>query len=137
MSEVTVTGQINAAADDVWASVGDFSGIHKFVSAITNVTMASDTERSCALGMGGATKDILDSRNDENRTLVFHIEDPNPLPFENYVSTMVVRDAGQGSEFEWSATFEPSGMAENEVVAMLTGLYEDAVQSLKKLHEPA
>jgi len=38
------------------------------------------------------------------------------------------------SEVEWSSTFEPKGMAEEEVAKMIKDIYLTALSGLKKLH---
>jgi len=68
------------------------------------------------------------------KTLSYSITN-SPLPLANYLSTVKVKDLGNGGcEVEWSSTFEPKGMAEKEVAKMINDIYVSAIDGLKKLH---
>jgi len=57
------------------------------------------------------------------------------LPVENYLGTVKVTDLGNDRcEVEWSSTFEPKGLPEEEVSKMINDVYVSAIDGLKKLH---
>ncbi len=57
-------------------------------------------------------------------------------PFRNCLTTMLVRDLGQGqAEVEWSATFEADGLPADEARDMLEGALTANCLALKQFME--
>lgn len=137
MARVSKTTTIQASPDVVWDTVGDFGGIHTYVEAIADVTTEGDgigTMRTLTLQDGAQITERLDHRDDEARELRYSIVQ-SPLPLEDYAATAQVRAKGpKACAITWSATFEPRGAPEDEVVELIEGLYAMAFEGLKKLH---
>ena len=56
------------------------------------------------------------------RTLQYSII-AGPLPFEDYLATVEVREDGDGCQVEWSSTFEPKGISEEQASGIIEGIY--------------
>lgn len=140
MASVSKTTTIQAAPDAVWDTVRDFGGIHTYVDAIADVTTEGTgvgMRRTLTLQDGAQILERLDHRDDEARELRYSIV-RSPLPLDDYVATAGVRAKGpEACEITWSATFDPTGTPESEVVEQIGGLYAMAFEGLKALHGPS
>ncbi len=137
MTQISKSTTLNASANEVWGTVGDFNGLPKFVPAFSASAMEGDgvgARRTLTLQDGGTILESLESLDEEARTLTYAIIE-SPLPITGYVSTMAVRDLGAGRcEFNWSSNFDVQGAPEAEVVAILEGVYAAGLDGLRQLH---
>ena len=55
-----------------------------------------------------------------------------PFPVTNYLSTLCVRDAGdgRGSRVDWSGQFAPDGISDEEASRLFRGIYEAGLKVL-------
>lgn len=136
MPQVNVVRTINAPADFVWNTVRAFSGLEQYFSAFVSSTVEGSgvgATRVLNLGDGGQFVERLESVEDKTRTLTYRILQC-PLPIENYVGTVTVEDAGDGtSRVTWSSTFDASKDAESSMVEMFDGAYADGIGGLEML----
>jgi hypothetical protein len=133
--KVTMKTQINASVDEVWAIVGDFNGLPKFVAA----AVKSDVEgvgigsvRTITLPDGALLTERLEEYDSNGKTLKYAILE-GPLPVENYLSTMEVKSTKNGCEFEWSSQFDGKGVTDEEARAAITGVYQLGFDGLTKI----
>ena len=141
MTNVTEKGTINAAADEVWKTLSSFRDVEKYIPLVKSSTVEGSgvgAKRICIIpnesGGEGKVEEELKSLDNDAKTFSYSITS-SPLPLENYLSTVKVKDLGNGRcEVEWSSTFEPKGMPEEEVAKMIKDIYLTALSGLKKLH---
>jgi hypothetical protein len=138
MAEVSMSMTLNTPASEVWKTISDFNGLPNFVAAIaTSTTEGSGVgaQRTLTLQEGGPPIiERLESFDEKARTLSYSIVE-SPLPLENYVSTMQVRELSKNScEITWLSTFEPKGVPEAEAKKIVEGVYSTGFEGLKKLH---
>ncbi len=141
MTNVTEKGTINATADEVWKTLSSFRNVEKYIPLVKSSTVEGSgvgAKRTCIIPnqSGGEAKieEEIKSFDDDAKTFSYSITS-SPMPLENYLSTVKVKDLGNGRcEVEWSSTFEPKGMAEEEVAKMINDIYVTAIDGLKKLH---
>jgi hypothetical protein len=115
--------------------------VEKYIPLVKSSTVEGSgvgAKRTCIIpnesGGEGKIEEELKSFDDDAKTLSYSITS-SPLPVENYLSTIKVKDLGNGRcEVEWSSTFEPKGMPEEEVAKMINDIYVTAIDGLKKLH---
>ena len=134
MSEAKVVKVINASADDVWAQLGNFSGI-KAGGAIDSVSFEGEgvgMTRTIVMG-GQPVVERLEVHDADERTFTYAIiNDDSPLPFSNYSATVRIIDNGDGtSTVDWVGTFEPRGVEEADAVNMATGIYAGAIKGAR------
>ena len=137
MSNASMTATINAPADAVWRNISDFNGAGKYIDLITNSTMEGSgvgAVRTLTLQDGGRIVERLESLDESARVLRYSIVD-SPLPIDEYVSTIEVRDlGGNRCELAWSSVFQPKGASEAEGRQIIEGIYSVGIDGLKKLH---
>ncbi len=141
MTNVTEKGTINAPADEIWKTLSSFRDVEKYIPLVKSSTVEGSgvgAKRTCIIPneSGGEEKieEEMKSFDNDAKTFSYSITS-SPMPLENYLSTVKVKDFGNGRcEVEWSSTFEPKGMAEEEVAKMIRDIYLTAIDGLKKLH---
>ncbi len=134
MSEAKVVKTINASADAVWAQLGDFAGI-KAGGGIESVSYEGEgvgMTRTIVMA-NGPVVERLEAHDDAARTFTYAIiNDDGPLPFSNYSATVIISDNGDGtSTVDWTGTFEPRGIAEDQAINMATGIYAGAIKGAR------
>ncbi len=67
-------------------------------------------------------REVMESSDDESRTLVYTIPEGVPFPVTGYRSTMRVTGDESGAELEWVCTFEPEG-DEAQATQTIEGMY--------------
>ena len=134
MSEAKVVKVIKAPADDVWAQLGNFSGI-KAGGGIDSVSFEGEgvgMTRTIVMG-GRPVVERLEVHDADQRTFTYAIiNDDSPLPFSNYSATVLITDNGDGtSTVDWTGTFEPRGVEEADAINMATGIYAGAIKGAR------
>ncbi len=133
--EFSISNTVNQPVDTVWNIVRNFGGIHQYVAAIAQSSAESNevgTLRTCVLQDGAELQEKLLELNDSSRTLVYTVIDPSPLPMRDYVSTMQLKDNGDGtSELTWSGTYEPNGAPVEAIEGLLGQVYSSAAPGLE------
>jgi len=137
MANVSMNATIQAPAAEVWKTLSDFNGLPKIVAAIVKSTMEGfgvGAVRTLTLGDGARIVEQLESLDEEAQRLTYSIVD-SPLPLENYLATVQVRDLGGNQcEVVWSSTFEPKGAPEAEAKKIVEGVYSLGFEGLKKMY---
>jgi hypothetical protein len=86
--------------------------------------------RTLTLPGGLELQERLEAFDDAARCLQYSIIS-GPLPFEDYLSTVEIREDGDGCHVEWSSTFEPKGVAEEQAGAMIEGIYRGGIKGVR------
>jgi len=141
MTNVSVKNTINVSADEIWKTLSSFRNVEKYIPLVKSSTVEGSgvgAKRTCIIpnesGGEGKVEEELKSLDNDAKTFSYSITS-SPMPLVNYLSTVKVKDLGNGRcEVEWSSTFEPKGMPEEEVAKMIKDIYLTALSGLKKLH---
>ena len=134
MTEARVVKQINAPADAVWAQLSNFSSI-KAGGPIESVSYEGEgvgMVRTIGMG-GGSVVERLEAHDDTSRSFTYSIiNEDSPLPFSNYSATVSISDNGDGTcEVDWTGTFDPRGVEEEQAVNVATGIYAGAIKGAR------
>jgi hypothetical protein len=130
--KVTESVKVEAPPAKVWARIG-----HPAIKA----SEASDGDKRYSqrrLDLGGPILwEALVSHSDEARSYEYRILDNGAnqkvLPVSHYVSTIVVKPDGQGSEIVWSSEFEPvAGTTAEAAQKAIAGVYRGGLDALAK-----
>jgi len=124
MGQVTVKQAIDAPAERVWALLADFGNISWMPAGTTAEIEGEGVGMARVIGgPDQGIREVLESRDAEKRTLVYSIPENIPFPVTGYRATMVVSEAGAGSELSWTCSFEPDGVEEAQAAAQIEGMY--------------
>ena len=137
MASVSMSTTINTDVVEAWKTISDFNGLPKFISAIATSTMEGSgvgAVRTLTLQDGGQIVEKLESCDESALTLSYSIV-KSPLPLENYLAIMKLKDLGGGKcELSWSSTFDPKGAPAEEAQGVVTGVYTAGFDGLKQLY---
>lgn len=142
----TVTADLAAGPDEVWAYIGDFQDLTWHPAVFSQTGMGGNdigATRRLVLGeAGGPTIDeVLDGYDAGKMSYSYRIAEVavETLPVTNYASRLTVmpRDGG-GSTVEWSGAFDrgdpgndpPAELNDAAAVAAVTGIYEAGMGAL-------
>jgi len=130
MPEVSVKTEFKAPAATVWAAVGDFCGIGKWLPGIQRVEAENEGKRRrVVLPDGKAVVEDEVSRDEAAMSLSYRVVE-GPMPFTGYVSTISVRPEASGCSVHWVGKFTPIG-PEEKVARLVKGIYGSAMAGLK------
>lgn len=137
MSEVKVSEELEASAEAVWNLLRDFGGIEKWSGAgIQSCTVEGEgvgAVRTIGLAGGASLQERLEAFDDAGRTFQYSIIGASPLPVTDYLSTVAVTETGpKSSRVDWSSTFEPKGISEEQADQLVRGIYTGGIRGLKE-----
>jgi hypothetical protein len=133
MSKVTVATKIMAPAEEVWRLVGGWNALPAWHPAVkTSILEQGGHKRRIQLADGTEIIEQLETFDGEAKTYTYSIV-ASPLPLTDYRSTITVKREGEKSTIEWSTTFRPIDVPENEVTRSLEKFYEEGFNNLRKL----
>ena len=128
MARVHTQQEYDVPADAIWERIGDFGALDAWHPAVADCTTSDEGQvRTLALEGGGTIIETLEA--EEPRSYRYRI-DESPLPVADYVATIRVVEAGDGSVVEWEADFTPSGASEDEAVATIEGIFRGGLDAL-------
>ena len=129
MLEVAVSAEFKSPATTVWAAVGDFCGIGKWLPGIQRVEAENGGKRRrVVLPDGQAVVEDEISRDEAGMSLSYRVVE-GPMPFTDYVSTISVQSTANGSSVRWVGRFTPVG-PEDKVARLVRGIYGSALKAL-------
>jgi hypothetical protein len=130
MAHVHEEQQYDVPADEMWARIGDFQGLHTWHPAIESTVSGQDGRaRDLHLGDGGVVSETL--LEEGERSYSYRIDD-SPLPVKDgdYVARISVEERGGGSLVVWQADFTPEGASEDEAVEVIGGIFRAGLGNL-------
>ena len=134
--KVVVEEQVAAAADQVFAVLGDFGGLEKneMIKDFSVTGTGVGAVRSITLANGGVIEERLEKHNAATRTFTYAIiNEQTALPVAKYVSTVVVTPIDSGSSsVSWSSTFEPVGITEAQAETIIAGVYKGGIARTRR-----
>jgi carbon monoxide dehydrogenase subunit G len=134
MAKVEKSLELDRPADEIWALIGDFHGLHKWVpGAQPSESIDEGKRRKFQLGPNTMIEGLAEQ---SERSYTYTI-DEGPLPVSNYRSTLSVEDAGEGkSVVRWVGTFEPAeGATEESASQIVNMIYDGGLAGLQKTLE--
>ena len=127
-----------APAAKVWEFLGDFGGVQKWGGSMLQSCKVEGEGvgaiRRIGLPGGAEIAERLEAYDAAKRSLSYSIIGKSPIPIKNYVSVCSVVETGADAcRVDWSGTFEPVGVAEEQAKGMVSGIYTGGIAGVKKL----
>lgn len=131
MPHTTATIEIPAAPDQIWQLIGGFNSLPDWLPYIPNSELSQGGRvRRLANPNGDVIVERLEAFNEKERYYTYSIMQA-PFPATNYEATIRVREnGGKGSLVEWSGSFTPVGVSDEEVTSLFHGIYKDGLEAL-------
>jgi mxaD protein len=143
---------INASPEAVWAVLGNFNGLPRWLSFIEASEITSGTNnqvgaiRLVTRRNGTKVTERLLDYDSHNMSLAYTYVD-GAVMASDYFPVLSVKDGGNGTSIvEWSAHFKrlsywvdppPSGQDDKTLTDLYNGLYKAGLENLKRVVEEA
>jgi hypothetical protein len=133
MASTIASIALPVAAGHVWQLIGGFNSLPAWLPYIPHSELSEGGRvRTLANPSGEAIVERLEVFNDEERYYSYSIMQA-PFQAKNYYATLRVRaDGDSASVVEWSGSFTPVGVSEQEITQHFHGIYTDGLQALKE-----
>ncbi|MET8954207.1 SRPBCC family protein [Streptomyces sp. NPDC004393] len=134
MASTTVSLEIPVTADRVWQLIGGFGNLPEWLPFIPGSELSEGGRvRSLKNEDGGVIVERLEAFDNKARTYSYSIVEA-PFPITGYLSTLSVHElpGGQTARVEWSGTFTPVGVTDEEAVSLFHGIYTDGLAALRQ-----
>lgn len=129
MAKVRRSKAFEVSANDMWKRVGDFHRAQTWLPGIEKEEKTEDG-RGRRLTLGGGMQ-MVEQLLDEGKHQYTYTITEGPLPITNYVSTLRVREAGEGACIvEWESEFDPVGIPDEQAVAIVESIYDAGLNGL-------
>ncbi|MFJ7062181.1 SRPBCC family protein [Streptomyces microflavus] len=134
MATTTATIELPVPADRVWQLIGGFGSLPDWLPYIpTSEASEGGRVRTLANEDGGVIVERLEAFDNAARSYSYSILRA-PFPVTGYLSTIAVH-AGEdpgSARVEWSGTFTPDGIGDDEATDLFQGIYADGLAALEQ-----
>jgi len=122
MGQAEVDIDIKADPDKVWAVVGDFGALDKWLPGVESCTQQGDDRHLEMMNM--KIVEHLERKDDAARQIVYGITDG--VPVERHQATITVSAAGDGSKVTWAVD------TDDAMTDMMSQIYQQGLVALKE-----
>ncbi|EPL3174189.1 SRPBCC family protein [Serratia ureilytica] len=132
MATTSVSMDIPASADTVWQLIGGFDALPDWLPFIPkSVISQGGRVRTLTTADGGTVIERLEAFDNRQRSYSYSIMQA-PFPVVNYLSTLSVHATGDANvaRVEWSGSFTPVNISDDEAVALFSGIYQGGLDAL-------
>lgn len=133
MASTIASITLPVAADRVWQLIGGFNALPDWLPYIPHSELSEGGRvRTLANPAGESIVERLETFNDKERYYSYSILKA-PFPARDYLATLRVTPQGDSASLvEWSGSFTPVGVSEQEITQLFHGIYTDGLQALKE-----
>lgn len=133
MASTIASIALPVAAGRVWQLIGGFNALPDWLPYIPSSELSEGGRvRTLANPAGEAIVERLEAFNDKERYYSYSILQA-PFAAKDYFATLRVKpDGDAASVVEWSGSFTPVGVTEQEITQHFHGIYTDGLQALKE-----
>jgi hypothetical protein len=132
MTTVSVTKTINVSATEAWNNLSSFKGIENYSPIASSVTEGEGKgmNRVCTMPDGANIYEKLTKQDHEAKEMQYIITE-GPFPFTDYASTVKVSGDDKTATIHWSAEFNASEENKQPMIDLLSGFYNNIIESLE------
>ena len=136
MAQAFASIDIAAPADRVWQLIGGFNSLPDWLPYIpSSDTTEGGRVRHLANPNGESIVERLEKFDNAARSYSYSILRA-PFPITDYLATLSVHETAGGCRAEWSATFTPKGVSDEEASQLFKGIFEDGLKALASRFAP-
>lgn len=122
--------EIPASPDQVWQLIGGFDSLPDWLPYIPKSELSDGGRvRRLANPQGEVIVERLEAFDNPGRSYSYSILQA-PFPVTDYLSTLRVLAAENGSRVEWSGRFTPRGVSDSEASRLFQSIFEDGLKAL-------
>ncbi len=129
MAQASTSKRCGVSGQEMWERIGDPGRLYEWHPAIqATEVLGGGLQRVNTREDGGRVSETILEQAERHHT--FRI-DESPLPLGNLVATLSVRDEGESAcVVEWEATFDATGLPEDEAVELVRGFFQAGLDAL-------
>lgn len=134
MAQTTTSIKISASPEKVWQLIGGFDSLPDWLPYIPSSKVNEGGRvRHLANPDGDTIVERLEVFNDKERYYTYSIMKA-PFPVSDYLSTIHVKEDtdGKSSLVEWSGSFTPVSVSDQEAIELFHGIYKDGLEALQQ-----
>ncbi|MDQ0246857.1 hypothetical protein J2S09_004461 [Bacillus fengqiuensis] len=134
MAHTTTSIKVLATPEQVWQLIGGFNSLPDWLPYIPSSELSEGGRvRHLANPDGDVIIERLEAFNDKERYYTYSIMKA-PFPITDYLSTLHVKEDkdGESSLVEWSGSFTPVGVSDEEAINLFHGIYKDGLKALQQ-----
>ncbi|MBH0349699.1 SRPBCC family protein [Bacillus cereus] len=134
MAHTTTSMEIFGSPEQVWQLIGGFNSLPDWLPYIPSSKLTEGGRvRHLANPDGDTIIERLEVFNDKERYYTYSIMNA-PFPVTNYLSTIQVKEGTESntSVVEWSGTFTPVEVSDEEAINLFHGIYSDGLKALQQ-----
>jgi hypothetical protein len=135
VAEFRTEGDFEISADALWGAIRDFGnlgwvpGNPDFDSEGDGVGMIRTIRKPPI----PTVREQLNAIDEPGRAIHYSVLEGNPMPVRDYRAIMRVIDLGESrSRLEWSSTWEPVDVSEEDARKSVKGIYTVVLASMKR-----
>ncbi|PJO43065.1 SRPBCC family protein [Lysinibacillus xylanilyticus] len=136
MANTITSIKIPASPDQVWQLIGGFDSLPDWLPYIPSSKVSEGGRvRSLANPDGDTIVERLEVFNHQEHYYTYSIMKA-PFPVTDYLSTIHVKadTDGKSSLVEWSGSFTPVGVSDQEAIDLFHGIYKDGLEALQNIY---
>ena len=124
MAELQVSRTLDAPTDALWRLVRDFGDV-RWIPGGEHAKLEGSGPGMLRIlaGPDGSVRERLESVDETNQSIVYTITEGLPFPVTGYRATMRVSDVDGKGHLDWSCSFEPDGVTEEEAAKGIEAMY--------------
>ncbi|AMV36510.1 SRPBCC family protein [Planctomyces sp. SH-PL62] len=133
MLKTTASLEIPASAERVWRLIGGFDSLPDWLPLISESTPSEGGRiRTLKTSDGVVIVERLQAFSEADRSYSYSFVQ-SPFSVRDYFATLRVREAADESAavVEWSGTFTPVGIADDEAIRLFDGIYQGGLAAIK------
>lgn len=134
MAHTSTSIKISASPEKVWQLIGGFDSLPDWLPYIPSSEVTEGGRvRHLANPDGDTIVERLVAFNEKERYYTYAILKA-PFPVTKYESTLQVKEDadGKSSLIEWSGSFTPVGVSDQEAIDLFHGIYRDGLEALQQ-----
>ncbi|MGW3666500.1 SRPBCC family protein [Streptomyces sp. NPDC005141] len=138
MATTTASIDIAASPDRVWQLIGGFDSLPDWLPYIPTSELSEGGRlRRLENEEGEVIVERLEAFDNDARTYSYSILRA-PFPVSGYRSTLTVHETSRAdtARVEWSGTFTPDGIGDQDAVALFHGIYTQGLAALNQTLTP-
>jgi hypothetical protein len=123
---------VPASPDRTWQLIGGFDSLPEWLPYIPSSELSEGGRvRTLTNEDGGVIVERLEAFDNAARTYSYSILQA-PFPVTDYFSTLTVHAVPEqnSARVQWSGTFTPVGVSDEEAIALFHGIYRDGLAAL-------
>lgn len=134
MPTTSASIEVPVSASRVWQLIGGFNSLPDWLPFVPHSELSEGGRvRNLKTIDGETIVERLEAFDEKGRSYSYSFVHA-PFPAKDYLATLGVQDiAGkEASVVQWSGSFTPVGVSENEVTELFHGIYVEGLAALKQ-----